>query len=193
MKEKFKEWAAALKEICDPDWISSRVNASISDLTDFLQRMADIPDDEPDDREHTHWIAEVGGSTKPVQTVTKANRDWWKSQCMWARECAQNLEDQNGSLVQQLAAANARIKQLEDSLCDKMTADNQAMGLYDPTRPVLTPEQFDAVIDFIDKATYISNMKHRIFDHGDEREKIARRQSEYVESKDKLRKLLVGG
>ncbi len=80
MKEKYRELAKNLISILDlgkREPMHAHQCGAINEAADFLQSMADMPDDEPSDDAGLGENGRING----LQLVTKANRDWWKHQC----------------------------------------------------------------------------------------------------------------
>lgn len=210
MKEKYQNWANLLNNssmLTDngPDMDGDDVVA----IADFLQSLADTPEQEPDD----HPEALVNG----VEYVTKANRDWWQAECAKLEWRNKNQSDwlikqdaEIQSLKRELAAAKARIKEFDNGYADMMNGQSDWMkgarkaeldvrdfgAIADqPKRPLLKdqPEVFEALKNYIDKALHVSNMQHRFMDHGHlHRDEAQRRQSELNVAEHEIRKLLVG-
>ncbi len=128
MKEKFKEWANEVDE-------NSCGNEILHEVAAFLQSLANMQEQEPDEDV-------IIGNMLRTDIVTKENRDYWMKRCINTLQLTSKID----SLSRELSAKDARIKQLEHSLLDKMTADNQAMGLYNDPRPLLNRTQFNALI-----------------------------------------------
>ncbi len=139
MKDKFKQWADAIRAVAKPVYTDKTMHivdadALANEAADFLQRIVDISEQEPDD------IVPRDGDSM----VTKANRDWWMVK---AKDRGIKLFNANT----ELDAANARIAELEqykewvapqlEHAIEIEHANNKA----DQPRPLLTPEQWTAL------------------------------------------------
>jgi len=171
MKDQFKQWAEAVRLCADNYCWSALVRSSAIYAANFLQSMANMQEQEP---EENHRILYINAKFPSLEFVTKANRDWWSAQ-YFAYSIA------NDNLTEQLAAKDARIAELERSNAyekfhdEAYIADLERKAQDQPPRPLLKdhPKVFNALVYAIR--------------HADEMTSV-----EWLDCKEDLRKLLVG-
>ena len=152
---ELKEWAQKLSDL---DEHGSGLDMSRS-LIDFLTTLANVSADEPESHPIEMWM---GSKLGFKWLVIKEYADWHKAQHM--------------RLAVELAAANARIAELQEhiNLVDPIVRRDADQ----PPRPPLNQEQWDALCNFIGTAFEI----------------IAKSATpdELIKAKEVARKLLVG-
>lgn len=157
MKEKYQEWADAARRACEQRSLDQmmRDREINNQVADFLQSLADMPGDEPD--ESMTVIPPKFGLKNGVPYVTKANRDWWIMHCG-------QFKNERDAAIKELAAANARIESLQkiirmqngESVTLTEPLDVRDFGAIadQPKRPILadqpmTHDQLDCILDLI--------------------------------------------
>jgi len=142
MNDKFKEWADEIRGTA-----AYNGNEAMHEAADFLQSLADMPD-EPDDQETTLDEVHIpSGDTIVTAMVTKSYADWHiKNGMKW--------QMQVNALEEKLAAKDARIKLMEkdasvglivwkhidsmNDLCEPdFTADKVLKRFLDEVMPVI--------------------------------------------------------
>ena len=180
MKEKYQDWIESIEWTQGLPEFGSPFATDLNSLRDFLQSLADMQEQEPDDKV-------ISSGSEITFAVTKENRDWWRSKAI----IAEQMRDQQNERVlgyqiqlrqkaEELAAANARIAEAdkEHAALAKLSQalgnpaiefdDSMAEALVNlaisrltivsakdqPKRPLLmTHEQFGCILDLIRSAT----------------------------------------
>ena len=161
MKDQFKQWAESISRLHDAYNHTDKHSDNALAVCELLQSLADMSEQEPDEMLRTKYVLDENYNSvkEKVAFVTKANRDWWRSKAI----IAEQMRDQQNERVlgyqiqlrqkaEELAAANARIAELEKS--NMLLIAEKAGWIDQPKRPILEPEVFDALINYIEAVAY---------------------------------------